>query len=1548
MKLKRLNRYHASVMTAVQSNAQQLRNSWGRISSLSAAVLSMMCMTVSQAAVNQDGSTSRIGDLSIYQPAKTARTNLMMMIDTSGSMGISSLVLPKVNPYGSPGDVDVPLCEKGDKKEIGGNGTSPTYSFKEWKYDAPAERRVAYIGDRSVVYYLRGCYNKNRQGQYIKAIVDPLGNKIDKVVNKQEADIVYDRLSRLKQAMIPLIEGESIDSMVIMGLGHFSARTPYYLAGTNNKLVDSHSGAILVPARALDNEQKYNLIDVLAKFHSVDAFTNQDGTPNSDRYVSSWNQPDEYKASGGTPTVHAYAEAGAAMLGTNTGYVFEKFSRNKTVDLVYDGYTILRDEDSTPGTQTFWICETGVLSSVTKAIGREDNVVQCDNSWPVVDNRKGRVSGTDGPTDGKVRVYNEKGDLVTYPLYDITRDAKGIWKAINDLPVGWRFGGWRKVAYEPLDIEPVTGKVWDQPRTANSANRGRGYGLFVYRTNPFALDKYLYYNPKRIEPVDTMVGGFDYSVDSAKNNAKTNYNRIATDGQCDGNGIYFLTDGAPNSTKDNMAQTIVNLSLTNNFKINGKPLDGLMSPILQSNLFDGETGGWEYIGEYAKRLNDKTKNPAGVSIKTAVAGFGSSFSVFDEEAGVVPKKEDGTYDCDAATNLDAKNACKWGSSEYGNGGFFYAKSSDDIVKSLKNFIMKLNTTITTTPAGTISVPEDPYQTGTTLPYAYLPMLEPKVGDNFKVWPGNLKKYETKNGTLYGKNGRLYVDNSGALRDSTADIWQQTSVPGLANSAINSGGFYAKLRAPDLSSPASTRKVFIENYKGKDNAHITDGVVQIGISSTGAPTGFPQINDTVYTTGYSILQSKRIMLNFLGYNIPYNTNDTTYIDNLDMNNYLPTEAIRQVGGVVHSKPTLVSYGAEVDEMGNITANNRDDYLLFGSMDGALHMVDASTGEEKWALVLQEMFRKQPEALIKGAEGSLSFGVDAPWLVSAKYRYQASGAGASKTRKVELYKPTGADLDSATNTSNFLSMSAYGGFRMGGDGLYALDLANKDTPKILFSITPDIENPDTARLHQNKSGVQTNVANTTSKSYANVGQIWNQVTTARINEGAGDSKFKDVIIFGGGYDMKYEDPEYVPTQAAKAKGSSIYIADAKTGEQLWSWESDQYHSIVAGVTPLDRNNDGLFDHLYFADLGGNVFRADFINEKGKSFKEVRVVRVLDASKKVRGNTTKGLSYRFYNRPVVSFYKDIQNKIFALVNVASGDRSSPLSKRRDTQNIANRLYGIIDTDVTHADILNLDDDGKANARLTLKNLDEDDLKQLGGANLTTATSNANLIGTYCKPEKDADGNDKLTTDGGFVYSNLCKQKLGLLTDMIIGTGNSKKHGWYYPLTRFAGFENVSDVKAMGDYRVINNYLYMSVYDPNMAYGEDNTCNAQTLGGSEYQLYCLPYGVCMDDTSITGTGGFTPAGKGIQELSLGAVNKNNLNATVLLGTRTLNERALEDSRFEYGADINKGNSPSGTSDEDNNPYNDPKQTHGDGSMPNLINIERFVLKPTQWYEGK
>jgi type IV pilus assembly protein PilY1 len=42
-------------------------------------------------------------DLTLYKGNTTGKTSILLMLDTSGSMGISSLVLPSTNQYGSPG-----------------------------------------------------------------------------------------------------------------------------------------------------------------------------------------------------------------------------------------------------------------------------------------------------------------------------------------------------------------------------------------------------------------------------------------------------------------------------------------------------------------------------------------------------------------------------------------------------------------------------------------------------------------------------------------------------------------------------------------------------------------------------------------------------------------------------------------------------------------------------------------------------------------------------------------------------------------------------------------------------------------------------------------------------------------------------------------------------------------------------------------------------------------------------------------------------------------------------------------------------------------------------------------------------------------------------------------------------------------------------------------------------------------------------------------------------------------------------------------------------
>lgn len=1015
----------------------------------------------------------------------------------------------------------------------------------------------------------------------------------------------------------------------------------------------------------------------------------------------------------------------------------------------------------------------------------------------------------------------------------------------------------------------------------------------------------------------TNYSGFDDSIWTSKKNSKY-ISPLTTQRQCSGNGIYLMTDGEPNGSNTERAKAVMNQSLTGSS----------LSVDSCSGLTGGNSNGaWGCMAEYTQLLRDPT-NPIQQPIKTATVGFGKNF------AGITAKKTifiEGepveVLNCEGSTNTttdkNALNLCRlgqrWGDDElineskkpkiFGDGGFYYVRgdrgqlNGDDedptgtstIQSSLLDFAASLDYVISTSPSGTITIPDDPYRASNQIPYAYLPMIDPNIASTASIWKGNLKKYNLNKGTLYGKianaadinnpsDNLLYKDVSGRLNELTRDIWQSGNFKTdnvTTNNAIEAGGVYAQLKSPK-SGLGSLRSLYVEDFKAAGDS--TPVLRKIGVNPDGTLIGFNDLKDTdTYTE-----LNKRRLLSFLGFDglitIEGNAVDTTLVKDLVLTP--PTQEIKVLGGVVHSKPTSVSYGSTLDDNGRIVGPS-DNYVLFGSMDGALHLVDADNGEETVAIIPKSMLLSQPEALVVGSKkaqvGEPYFGVDAPWLVETDYTYDL----ANKRVMVE--------------TSSGKGVFAYGGLRMGGEGLYGMDITDKSAPKIMFTITPNGLN-----------GIA-------STNFARLGQTWSKPVEAKIRM-TKDANPIDVIIFGGGYDMKYEVEDYVATSNAPARGNAIYMVNAKTGALIWSASksgsttnnANMIHSITGGITVLDRDNDGLMDHLYAADLGGQVFRADFENARPNkfgfsevaSFSNKRVTRILDTAP-----TNSKYTYRFYERPVVSFYRSEgganNGKIFAMVNVISGNRSAPLSTLRDDDTHSNRVYGIIDSDVTRVDLY----DTSPAPTLTMNSLTESNLTNLAtqlGVNPTEA------------------------------------QKKAAKATMI--TGNKK--GWYYPLTRFDGFNNVRYNKGIGDSVVINDLLYTTVYNPDKQYYEVDSCSSRIAGGSERQLYCLPYGVCMDTTSKSGTGGYVPAGQGIQELTLGAYNKDNTDLKVLIGTTSMDSRVDPDNRTDYGEGGKVTNDEGDRVDSNIKDLDGTTKVNGDGSAAEFIFSERYTLQPKAWYK--
>ncbi|WPC34553.1 PilC/PilY family type IV pilus protein [Acinetobacter sp. YWS30-1] len=1397
--------------------------------------------------------TSVASDIEIYKDATKGKTNILLMLDTSGSMGISSLVLPKNNAYGSPGDVTEALCGRDTVPEYHNNG-STTSNIYQWHYNLkdPATNRTAIkktvdIDGTLIDYYVRGC-RKQINGQWVQE---------------------YDRLSRLKDAILPLLASDELGSDVVMGLGQFSSKTELTIGNVSNRLTDGHSGRILVPNAPLDTAQRIKIARQIAAIKSLDTITNEDGTANSNLKLSSKNYPNVTKAASGTPTVHAYAEAGAYMMGTTTGGTG---TNSGQVNTIYDGYMAMQNGSE----QAYFIC-VEVGTTTTTALGA--TVQQCINNWPGHDSDRKTI--TTGTLNGGVYKPNAAGTgwirITTqndfrnevnawYSAHNIreadgrlkTADMQTGWNTFTQLPEGWRYGGWMKVNNEPMDIEPIVGTVW-------TGYAGGTIGIVSYRTSPFSIKSgtvtrqvttqgfqdcpsgfnvlsgwtslcvqsgnwsreaysdeikdgkclypvigqnpipnarnpqgqphyetynmnnnrtYMTQNKKRceqkeyavarswgditttetvIQPIDNA-GGFVYSTSDAKEGNK--YKAGGSTDSCDGNGIYFLTDGAPNSTKDTMARTIMNHSLSNGtYAFSGRPdinSSDVLKPVpLKSNLFAGETGGWEYIGAYAKKLRNRTllsntqKNPADMSIKTAVVGFGSSF------AGIT-KNANGTYDCESAPNQDAKNACLWGSAEYGDGGFYYAEKSEDIKNSILDFVKKAGADFEPIATGSPTIPVDSLNPVQLQPYGYYAAFEPKPQENTQLWAGNLNKYNLRNGELVDKNLQRLILSTGALNKDAVGLWTNGVKGQLPLGTLVAAN----------GEQNSKRKVFTNRVIKADKTAVSgDRLAQVSLLSLFAE------NNEIAKFKYDA--DKNYWLNFLGYDVGITESIASLADLTSKEEY------RELGSVMHSTPVMLTQEGKITVVdGKLTTTGRKDYLMFGSTQGALHVVD-DEGKEVFAFVPHEMMKNQKNAFIGSGKytgsgkNNLFYGVDGPWVAHTQY--------VSKSDGTLTVKDSGRKASDEEDAQNLIGMQwVYGGLRMGGKSYYALDLTDIEKPELKFHINPDADNASAA-LKQ-------------------MGQSWSKPTLAYVNWG--DTR-KLVMFVGGGYDPVYETHNADPSST---KGNGVYMFDAHNGDLLW-WASDSEktgasrftqnnelkYSVVSQINAIDRDGDGLTDHLYFGDLGGQAFRVDFNNHAADTANfATRVVRLFTE------HQGSGLSPRFYEMPSVSIHQD-DGSYFAAVAFSSGNRSSPLAGLNSTVSANDAVFVVYDNDVARQDLY--------------------------------------------KSSTSLNTHDETLTELNF--DNGVPRR---------GQNNTLNGGWkaYFDSAKAGRYKGMNDLYAL------DGMLYVNVYDRDGT-GIGGNCGAGVAGDSYLYQYCLPTGKCNFYSGTGNKPGRVKLGAGILGTGLG-----------------------------------------------------------------------------------
>lgn len=928
---------------------------------------------------------------------------------------------------------------------------------------------------------------------------------------------------------------------------------------------------------------------------------------------------------------------------------------------------------------------------------------------------------------------------------------------------------------------------------------------------------------------------------------------------CAGFGTYLLTDGAPNESSSSVSSSGTR---TNNI-LSGTTI-----------ACSGEDNSWDCIQKGASKLIDNAVNKKlgetlgsqqGLEIKTAVVGFGKDFSFTD--------KNDSTQNVPYVANNLATYTNTWLTGKFsgnaldaskaavaGKGGWYSASNTADIVESVTNFVNSIKIPIPAITTGTSAIPQDALNTSVIQPYAYFPQFQPTPSEDYRTWTGNLKKYNVVGGVLKDKSNTVLFSSAGVLNLANEDLWTPNYTSPLTdvqNDLKSKGGLLSRLNLKKTSSNLN-RKVFTN-----------EGTTLTAIDET-------YIKASPKTRGY--------YLGLLGYNITVAQisalNSATDVDTL----LTSSPELRKIGAVMHSTPVLLTQSGKITYVaaqeakaatstepaqearaGYNDTTNRDDYVLFGTTQGVLHVIKAgksneistvgnTAGEEVFAFVPQEMLSAQGKAFLDPPQtvdatntnsngmNNLYYGVDGAWTAHTEY----------------VYNYTDEEFKVYDSSSKYGKQWVYGGLRMGGRSYYALDLtkiaeSTSNQPKVKFRINPVAGSVD--RYSDTGTAVTTPYSNLNK-----MGESWSKPTIANVQW---KGKRRLVMFVGGGYDRGYEtfnyDQDSVTQNTSTGRGSGIgagvYMFDANTGELLWSTydavdeaatnastttpKTTHYigngdelkYSVVSQIKGVDRDGDGDVDHLYFGDLGGQVFRVDLDSKHTASGTSTNYAKQI--TRIYNGHVANGYSPRFYEMPAFTVYSSTSG-LFAVISIGSGNRSTPL------------LGKVVNATATNSGFITPNETATTNALLS-----KDAIYNIYD---TTVTQQ--------KPEKVALGVSPIQSNLFSLMDSNRMLSTGTNTGEVANKPANVK-GWYYAFTSSA---TVGDRKAVekvqGDLIAIDNDLYVSTFDAE-AVGTTESCGAGIYGASRAHRFCMPYGQCANGDTVTNN--TLNLGKGLLGITMG-----------------------------------------------------------------------------------
>ncbi len=650
-----------------------------------------------------------------------------------------------------------------------------------------------------------------------------------------------------------------------------------------------------------------------------------------------------------------------------------------------------------------------------------------------------------------------------------------------------------------------------------------------------------------------------------------------------------------------------------------------------------------------------------------------------------------TYTIGFATNQQLLlDTARKGGSSGGNVdpsvGYFTADSVTGLTNAFTSIMTEINRINTTFISPAVSV--NAFNRLTHRSELYFALFLPT--EKYR-WPGNLKKYKLARAITGDPNSELIIVDANTPPLSAVDTatgFFKSSARSFWSNAVD--GADVKLGGAAEKLPTTNRRVY--TFTGVDSSLVPP---QTNTETLNTNTNRLHEDNDASTAGGTLTNA------LLG--LSATTTDADRIaliqwargvDVLDEDSDGSTTDYRQsMGDPLHSEPQLVNYKGTTDADADIT-------LYMTTNEGYLHAINASDGNPA-TVDGNELFAFMPKELLpnlnilKGntTTATRTYGLDGPMTIWHK----------DLNNDLLVLNPDDTVQSSSGEQEH---VYLYFGMRRGGNNYYALDVTNRNSPKLKWKIEGGVPG-----------------------DFEELGQSWSKMSYAKIEYAGAE---KDVLIFGGGYDTSVDN---ATLPADDSTGRAIFIVDAETGKRLW-WASasntgadlefaEMKNSIAANLTAFDSTGDGYVDRIYAADTAARIWRFDLKDSTAGMVATGGVFADLNGTAVAAG--TAANNRHFYYAPDVSYVRQGSQEYFTIA-IGSGFRAHPL----DTS-IEDRFYVLRDPNVRGPAV-----DSNGNAVYTT--ITENDLYDTTG----------NIIGEGNQTQIDAARQSLNTNQGWYIKLN------------------------------------------------------------------------------------------------------------------------------------------------------------------------------------------------------